>query len=495
MTTGRRWVVLAAVAALLAMPRPGAAQALRPLSKSDLIRMLSGSALSADEIAGIVRRSCTNFTPSDRDRADLRALGAGDDMLRTIDACRRAAEMLRVRVPSPDVTIEAGDEATVRVELRRGGAPARGVTLTLVGSGRIPGTGGEDVDATTDGAGVATFSLPAGRTLATYVLTVAASSGAQISGNPAVTLRVGPAGRVRTEIDPHRIEWQTGQAVERLTVVLRDALGNLVPGQPVELLRDGTPVVPPRASDQSGIVRFTLPATAFTTDGRLYVRVAGRLTDSLDVLLPAPVSGAHTGFVSGQGQRARVGTPLPQPLVFEVRDSANVALADRTVAVTTDNAVADVDADRTDASGRVTIRVRLGERAGPAAVTVAVAGIERRAALLALAGPATQLTVACGDPLGGRVLLVADTTAALTVTARDAHGNAVALGQGVRVAVGNQDIAQVVAVVSDSAVTRVTLRGRAAGSTNLAVTAAGVRANLVTVVQRAPTRGACVAPR
>ncbi len=495
MTTGRRWVVLAAVGALLALPRQGAAQALRPLSKSDLIRMLSGSALSADEIAGIVRRSCTNFTPSDRDRADLRALGAGDDMLRTIDACRRAAEMLRVRVPSPDVTVEAGDEATVRVELRRGGTPARDVTLTLVGSGRIPGAGGQDIEATTDGAGVAAFSLRAGRTLTTYVMTVAASSGTRISGNPAVTLRVGPAGRVRAEVDPPRIEWQSGQAAERITVVLRDALGNLVPGQPVELLRDGTPVVPARASDPSGIARFTLPATVFTTDGRLYVRVAGRLTDSLDVLLPAPVSSAHTGFVSGHGQRGRAGTWLPQPLVFEARDSANVGLADRTVAVTADNAVAEVDSDRTDASGRVTIRVRLGERAGPAAVAVTVAGVERRAALLVLAGPPIQLTVACGAVLRGRVLLVADTTAALTVTATDAHGNAVALGPGVRVAVGNQDIAQVVAVASDSAVTRVTLRGRSAGSTNLAVTAAGVRANLVTVVQRGPTPAACVAPR
>src|SRR3546814_18196659 len=53
-------------------------------------------------------------------------------------------------------------------------------------------------------------------------------------------------------------------------------------------------------------------------------RLEGRATIQL-LVQPTPVvaiSSARTGFVSGGGQRGRVGTRLPLPLVFEVRDSA-----------------------------------------------------------------------------------------------------------------------------------------------------------------------------
>lgn len=466
------------------------AQAQGPLSKSDLIRVLAGNVLSADEMDDLVRRRCTSFTPSERDRADLRAAGAGDAIIRAIDTCRRAAETLRVRVPSPDLVIEAGDEARVRAELRRGGDPAAGVPLMLIGSGRITGEG-RDVEAVTDVSGVATFVFPVGRQLATHTLTVAPRSGNPLGGNPAVTLRVGPAGRLRAELAPPRVEWQHGQDSQAVTVVLRDALGNRVPGQRVELVRGGVAVLPSRQSDATGTVQFTLAASAFADGARLIVRAGRRVVDSLDVVAPAPVSAARTGFVSGHGQQGRVGLPLPQVLVFEVRDSANVGLPDRTVAIAAENAVAEADADRTDANGRVRIQVRLGERAGPATVTARVAGIERRAALLALPGPAVALRVTCGSGLHGRVLLRPDTTGVLVITASDAYGNPVPLREGVRAVTGDRSIAQVVAVSADSTQARVTLRGRAAGSTNLAVTAAGVRSNLVTVVQAGAVAGVC----
>jgi len=69
-----------------------AAQQAQPLRKSDLIRLLSGSTFSQDEIAGMVRRTCLSFAPSGRDRADFTALGASAAVLKEIDTCARRAE-------------------------------------------------------------------------------------------------------------------------------------------------------------------------------------------------------------------------------------------------------------------------------------------------------------------------------------------------------------------------------------------------------------------
>lgn len=69
-----------------------AVQQAHPLRKSDLIRLLSGSTFSQEEIGGMVRRTCLSFAPSDRDRADFTALGATATVLHEIDACTRRAQ-------------------------------------------------------------------------------------------------------------------------------------------------------------------------------------------------------------------------------------------------------------------------------------------------------------------------------------------------------------------------------------------------------------------
>lgn len=84
-----------------------AAQQAHPLRKSDLIRLLSGSTFSQEEIAGMVRRTCLSFAPSGRDRADFTALGASAAVLREIDACGRKTTALPVTplpVTPPPVT-------------------------------------------------------------------------------------------------------------------------------------------------------------------------------------------------------------------------------------------------------------------------------------------------------------------------------------------------------------------------------------------------------
>lgn len=84
-----------------------AAQQAHPLRKSDLIRLLSGSTFSQEEIAGMVRRTCLSFAPSGRDRADFTALGASAAVLSEIDACGRKTTALPVTplpVTPPPVT-------------------------------------------------------------------------------------------------------------------------------------------------------------------------------------------------------------------------------------------------------------------------------------------------------------------------------------------------------------------------------------------------------
>jgi len=66
-------------------------QGVAPLRKSDLVRLLSGSVMSQQEIAQLVTRNCLTFTPTDRDRADFRLLGAEAPVLAALDGCARRA--------------------------------------------------------------------------------------------------------------------------------------------------------------------------------------------------------------------------------------------------------------------------------------------------------------------------------------------------------------------------------------------------------------------
>jgi hypothetical protein len=90
---------------LLASVLLAAAQGLEPLRKSDLVWLLSGSALTQQEVAQLVRRNCLTFVPTERDRQDLRSLGAEPDVLAAVDGCaRRRASAQPAATPRPPVT-------------------------------------------------------------------------------------------------------------------------------------------------------------------------------------------------------------------------------------------------------------------------------------------------------------------------------------------------------------------------------------------------------
>ena len=67
------------------------AQGVAPLRKSDLVRLLSGSVMTQQEIAQLVSRNCLTFAPTDRDRQDFRRLGAETPVLGAVDGCARRA--------------------------------------------------------------------------------------------------------------------------------------------------------------------------------------------------------------------------------------------------------------------------------------------------------------------------------------------------------------------------------------------------------------------
>jgi hypothetical protein len=59
------------------------------LRKTDLVRLLSGAGMSSADLAQLVRRNCLTFQPTERDRNDLRMLGADASVLAAVDECAR----------------------------------------------------------------------------------------------------------------------------------------------------------------------------------------------------------------------------------------------------------------------------------------------------------------------------------------------------------------------------------------------------------------------
>ena len=266
--------ILALVIALFAPTTAGAQTDSRPLRKTDLIRLLTDSALSPAQVAAQVGKSCLAFTPTARDRANLVALGADSGVMARIDACARAratavrppppaappaqpAPVTPAPVPSPTpvaaprpvavplvsrVQAVAGGTTLVGVALKRGDDPVAGARLVLLGSARVSG-GGADAAAVTDARGLAQFRFPAGSRAGTYRL------GVMVDGDSLAA--------------PVEVQ---------LTIV--------------------APAPPPAPAAPAAPV-------------------------------PAP---ERTGFVLGMAQRGRVGEEARLPLVFEVRDSTGHAI-------------------------------------------------------------------------------------------------------------------------------------------------------------------------
>lgn len=209
----------------------------------------------------------------------------------------------------------------------------------------------------------------------------------------------------------------------------------------------------------------------------------------LATVRPAPltVAPARTGFVSGTGQRGRVGTRLALPLVFEVRDTANRPVPARALTLSGYHARVEPTQAVTDSNGRVVAFVTLGQQAGPAHVAAKLGQIERQAPLVALPGPPASVAVRCAaTDVGDRLALgIADHD--LGVAVLDAFGNEVPLSD-LRVTAG--DTRTLHPAVTTNAVV---VRGLRGGQTKLVVEAAGLRRSIAVVVD--PAGGSATACR
>ena len=198
------------------------AQDTGPLRKTDLVRLLTANTQTLPQIVARVQRSCVSFTPTARDRTDLVALGGDTTLLKAIDTCVRnrvitpapttvatartpgstgrppvrpparpavrpaAVDTTPAPPPPPPrllavplasrVSVPAGGTASVSVALKRGTDAVPGARLVLRGSARVAGSD-SDIQAVTDGRGIAQFRFPVGTNTGTTRLSVGTIGG------------------------------------------------------------------------------------------------------------------------------------------------------------------------------------------------------------------------------------------------------------------------------------------------------------------------------
>lgn len=381
---------LAALAVLalgaLTTPLPARAQERAvPLTKSEIVRLLAGGTYGEDERVAIVSRACLSFVPTDRDLETFRKLGASDPFFAAVRACRNRGVPLEVRMSTDEATARAGDTVAVLVVALREGRPVAGAGLALEdrAGGRADGGRVE-----TDREGRARFRIPAGTRPGTRTFRVV-GRGAPLEGRPEIVLRVRPGApaAVRTDIEALvLLEGRTDR--ERIEVEVTDAFGNPVPTAEVEARtgRSGTGSVVARGvSDAGGFVVLEPPVPAVAGAERIELWSRGRRIGTLPVRR-IPAAEASAGFVEGTGQTGPPGEPLPEPVVFELRDGAGRPVPDQPVAFRSVEGRVFPETARTDTAGRVAVRVWLAGHGARTGVVAAAGAVEANVTLAPFGG-------------------------------------------------------------------------------------------------------------
>ena len=477
-----------------------AMQGSQPLRKTDVIRLLSNPLISKSEVAELIRRNCIAFRPTPRDWADLRDFGADAEVLSSLGGCTSAPAAQRpaptpplaaVLLP-PRVSATVGTVAVARVQIKRGALPQGRVPVVLRGSAAIPGGAGQDAQATTDASGVAVFQLPVGRVPATYRLAVVTGSGATIPGTPPLELAVGAAAPAAAEVQPGHVELRAGERGPlSIQVILRDSLGNPVPGEPVLLQADGPDMgvaAETRTADSLGRATFAVERAAVRRGGRLMIRVRGQPLAGVDVIRADLVAVATSGFVAGVGQRGIARTRLDDPVVFQIRNSVGRPLAGKIVAFRAVNADVSPDSVVTDSAGLARVEVTLGKQAGPALVTATADSLQKQASFLVdPAAPVSVVIERDGMRVDGSTTAVpANATFVLRVSAQDAYGNAVGtadLATMIQKMLNRYNLQsqllKMIGVESDGAAALVTFKPLGVGQADLSIAGATVSVNVV----------------
>jgi hypothetical protein len=480
-----------ALLALLAAPISAAAQGNRPLTKTDLIQLITSRNRTQSDVVEVIRRNCLTFTPTARDLRDLRVQGAGAAVLEAVENCTRAPGPLRLVVPAR-VRATAGQQVTVPVRVLRDGQAVAGVSVLLRGAAAIPGGSAQEPGGVSDARGVARITLLAGVQPGTYPLEVSTAD----ASTPPVALQLvtvaagtGLLAAVRPTVIRLRQGSRSGAAVQ---VSVQDKSGRPVPGVHLELdgisaqIDTGLRAV----TDPRGVATFVIPPGAVRHGGQVGVFYAGTPIATVDMLLENVVlSGFRTQFTSGTDQRGTVHTTLRQPLVFEVRDTTGMRVLDYPVHFAVVNGSV-VPADTTtDTAGVARVMVTLGSRTGPVTVTATAGTVRKEASLYATPGPAMELVVQRGgQPIDSVLTIASRDSVGLRVVARDAFGND-ALLEGLQVSVsGRAGAVALRSLRGGGAPGAVVLEPRRGGTAALAVRASGL-ARTIPIVVDLPVHG------
>jgi hypothetical protein len=166
-------------------------------------------------------------------------------------------------------------------------------------------------------------------------------------------------------------------------VRVTDTMGRLLAGVPVAwtALDGGSAQGLTVRTDSAGEARarWVLGGRAGTQHIRAQVG-SGRSVPPLTIratVLPGTPHGVTV--VSGDHQEGRVGTELPKPVVLRVVDSTGNPVADAPIALATSGGSLADSSVRTDSTGKVMVRWRLGRDMGSYTLSARVTGTDRTA--------------------------------------------------------------------------------------------------------------------
>ena len=217
-----------------------------------------------------------------------------------------------------------------------------------------------------------------------------------------------------------------GQTLEPFVVEVRDRNGQPVSGFFVTFIHDDgslSTVLDVTGSNGRAETTLTLGSDAGTTTITVH---AGRASVTFKVTVTLP----PTRFVkvSGDNQTGHTGAALAHPFVIEVRDKNGDPVVGATVTftVTAGGGSVNPETKRTNARGRASTRLTLGDSPGTNAVRVSVAGLSqtrRFTAEATLAPPPPKLLKISGD---GQTGAPGQTLEPFVVEVRDQSGTPMA---------------------------------------------------------------------